>query len=156
VELIHLFNQGSRIHDNAVSDDTRRASVQDARGNEMKDVGSPFVDDGMPGIGPTLIPDDNIGIAGQDINDLALTLIAPLRPDDDEITHNVGMPQPVSTRKNGSDQTKRSEPRGPMVGVTSSFVKLFSHDVAMRMIRLPSLLANQTIQRFLDWSIPAC
>jgi ATPase subunit of ABC transporter with duplicated ATPase domains len=26
----------------------------------------------------------------------------------------------------------------------------------MRMIRLPSLLANQTIQRFLDWSIPAC
>jgi len=35
-------------------------------------------------------------------------------------------------------------------------VQLFSHDVEIRMVRLPALLANQMIQRFLDWSIPAC
>ena len=31
-----------------------------------------------------------------------------------------------------------------MVGVPSSFVKLFYHDVVMRMVRLPALLANDS------------
>jgi hypothetical protein len=43
-----------------------------------------------------------------------------------------------------------------MVGVTSSFVKLFYRDVVMRMVRLACLLVGETFRRFLDWSTPAC
>jgi hypothetical protein len=53
----------------------------------MKHVGAPLIDDRMPGVGPALIAHNHVGIFGQDIDDLALAFIPPLRADNDKITH---------------------------------------------------------------------
>src|SRR5579884_3417130 len=53
----------------------------------MKDKRVPLVDDGMAGIGSALVSHHYIGVAGQDVHDLALALISPLGSNDDQIAH---------------------------------------------------------------------
>ena len=59
----------------------------------MKNERPALVDDGMPGVRAALIADDGIGIAGQDIDDLALAFVAPLGAYDDEISHRSKLPK---------------------------------------------------------------
>jgi hypothetical protein len=54
-------------------------------------------DDGMAGVGPTLIPDDDIGKFAQYVNDLPFALVAPLETYGHYIRHEL---VPPSARKN--------------------------------------------------------
>src|SRR5579884_222286 len=72
LKSIHLRDQRFRIDHHPVTDDAQRASVQDTGGNQMKDKRVPLVDDGMAGIGSALVSHHYIGVAGQDVHDLAL------------------------------------------------------------------------------------
>src|SRR5262249_11930816 len=110
LELIHFFDQCSWIHHNTVTDHAGGPSVQNTGWDEMENVGPPFIDDRVPGIGPALIADDDVGIFGQDIDNLAFAFITPLDANDDEITHLRPL-RFTPTRKKGSDPTGRSEPR---------------------------------------------
>jgi hypothetical protein len=56
----------------------------------MENERATVVDDGVPGIRAALVADDCVGIAGQDIDDLALSFIAPLSAYDNEIPHLSG------------------------------------------------------------------
>ena len=47
----------------------------------------------MSGVGTTLIPDDDIGITGKDIDDLPLAFVPPLRSDYDKIPHGGSDPR---------------------------------------------------------------
>src|SRR5262245_66172274 len=57
----------------------------------MKDEGTPIVDHRVPCVGSALVANHCVDIAGQDVDDLALAFVAPLRPDDYEITHRLAM-----------------------------------------------------------------
>ena len=48
----------------------------------------------MTGVVASLIPGDDVKIGGQQIDDLALTLIPPLRPDYDQIGHGKRLSRP--------------------------------------------------------------
>ena len=78
----------------------------------MKHEGAPVIDHGVPRIGPPLITNHCIDVAGQDIHNLALALVAPLRPDHHEISHRLKCSQ-----KKSPGQTE-SQSGGAMVGVT--------------------------------------
>jgi hypothetical protein len=45
------------------------------------------VNDGVAGVVAALAADDDVGIAGQDVDDLAFAFIAPLRADEDGVCH---------------------------------------------------------------------
>ena len=49
----------------------------------------------MPGIVAALETHDDIGLLGEPIDDLALALVAPLRPDYHDIRHRKGFPAPA-------------------------------------------------------------
>jgi hypothetical protein len=46
----------------------------------MQNVFDAPMNDGVPGVVSALAADDNVGFACEDVDDLAFSLIAPLRP----------------------------------------------------------------------------
>ena len=83
----------------------------------MKHEGTPFINHGVPCVGPSLIANHRIDVAGQDIHDLALAFVTPLRPDHHKISHRL----PCSQKK--SPGWTESQSRGAMVGAPLEFVK---------------------------------
>src|SRR5262249_58498529 len=56
---------------------------QDARGHELQDHRSTVVDHAVTRVGATLVAHHPVVLAGQEIDDLPLALVPPLRADDD-------------------------------------------------------------------------
>ncbi len=53
----------------------------------MEDEFLSAMNDGVPGIVAALAADHDVGLAGENVDDLALAFIAPLRADEDRICH---------------------------------------------------------------------
>jgi hypothetical protein len=75
------------INDDAVANDANRMGMDDADGQKVQSQRFAVVDDGVPSIGAALETDDDVGFTGEAMDDSALPLIAPLRPDDDQNCH---------------------------------------------------------------------
>ena len=72
----------------AVADEAAHVLVQDAGGNQREDGLAPVDDERVARVVAALEASDGGGALGQQIDDLALALIAPLRADDDdELAH---------------------------------------------------------------------
>ncbi len=82
-----LVAQRPRVEDDAVADDRERAG-DDARGKQRQLVDLFADDERMAGIVTALEADHGVGAAGEPVDDLALALVAPLRPDDGNICHD--------------------------------------------------------------------
>ena len=80
-EHTHLFNQDLGIHNDPVADDRYGVFVHDARGNEVQRKLLVAAYHGMPGVVAALIADDEIEFAGDEVRDLALAFVTPLRAD---------------------------------------------------------------------------
>ena len=111
----------------------------------MKHEGAPFIDDGVPRVRPSLVTNHRVDIAGQDIHDLALAFIAPLRPDHHKISHRL----PCSQKK--SPGWTESQSRGAMVGAPLEFVKnranqIFSFFALKDSLRSHSQTANYSVR----------
>ncbi len=61
----------------------RRTPVGQQRELERLAVG----DDGVPGVGPAVVADDEVELVAEQIDDLALGLVAPLQADDARTGH---------------------------------------------------------------------
>ena len=94
-ELIDLFEEPRRVHHHAVADDARDVRPDDAGGEERELERLPVDDDGVPGVGPAVVPDDEIEPVAEKIDDLPFGLVAPLQPDHARTRHCVGPPQIV-------------------------------------------------------------
>ncbi len=78
-EGVHLLEHDFRIERDAVTDDAVRARKEDARRHEPQLVGFIIDDDGMAGVAAALIAHDRLCLLGEVVDDLALSLVAPLR-----------------------------------------------------------------------------
>ena len=77
-QAINFLEQADGVDDDAVADDAGGAPAKDAGGDEVQDVFGPADDDRVAGVGAALGAHDDVGLLGQEIDDLALTLVAPL------------------------------------------------------------------------------
>ncbi len=88
-QALDFADERDRIDHDAVADDADFAPPQNAGGNEVQDVFFSAVDDGVAGVVAALAADDDIGVAGEDVDDFALAFIAPLRADEYRVCHRV-------------------------------------------------------------------
>src|SRR5204862_6935016 len=80
-------HQPDGINHDVIADDARLMLAQDAGRYEVKDVFLAFDVDGMSGVIATLSPHDDIRRFGQDVYDLTLAFVAPLRAHQNRIGH---------------------------------------------------------------------
>ena len=82
-----FVEQRLRIEHHAVADDRQFSRPHHARGQQRKLVGDAVDDQRVAGIVAALEADDDVGLLGQPVDDLAFTLVAPLGADHDNICH---------------------------------------------------------------------
>ncbi len=85
-QLLDLGLEMPGIEDDAVADHRQRAA-DDAAGQQAELVDLVADDQRVAGVVPALEADDDIGARRQPVDDLALALVAPLRADDDDVSH---------------------------------------------------------------------
>jgi hypothetical protein len=78
VELFNFLPENARIKNYAVTDEALLAFMQDAGRDEMQDILLVTHYDGMAGIITTLKANDDVYLAGKQVDNLALALVAPL------------------------------------------------------------------------------
>ena len=78
-QLVDLGEERRRIDDDAVADDAGDAWMQDAGRQQAQDELASVRVDGVAGVVPALIAGDDRKVRRQQIDDLALAFVAPLR-----------------------------------------------------------------------------
>lgn len=86
-QAVDFLQQAGRIEDHAGGDHALDLGAEDAAGDERELEGLAAGDDGVAGVGPALVADDDIVVLREQIDDLALGLIAPLQTDDTRGRH---------------------------------------------------------------------
>ena len=81
-QAVDLAQQAGRIEHHAAGHHALDLGAEDAAGDQRQLEGLAAGDHGMAGVGPALVADDDIVLLGQQIDDLALGLVAPLQTDD--------------------------------------------------------------------------
>ncbi len=82
LEAVDFLQKLLRVHDDTVADHAVLLGREYSGWNQMQCIFLAGDDDGMAGIGTTVVADDVVVIRGEQINDLALAFIAPLKTDD--------------------------------------------------------------------------
>lgn len=80
LDPVDLVHEMPGIDHDAVADDRELAAADHARRQQRQLVGDAVDDERMAGIMPALKPDDDVGLLGEPVDDLALAFVAPLRP----------------------------------------------------------------------------
>ncbi len=88
LQLVQLLDEHRRI-DDAAGTEHALLAPEDPRGHVPELVRLPVGDDGVAGVRTALVAADEIRVLGQQVDDLALALVAPLRPDDDGRWHGL-------------------------------------------------------------------
>ena len=126
-EFIDLRKQDRGVEHDAIADEAHHARPKDADGEQMRRVFLVPDAHGMPGVGPAAIADDDVGVLGEEIDDLSFAFIAPLQADDAGIsfkfTHG-------SFSKGGTGVDHKSAERG--VSRNDGFV----HRIVLRQCHL--------------------
>jgi len=81
LEVVELLDQHLRVDDAARSDDALLA-LQDPGRDVLELVGLTAGDDRVARVRTAVVAADEIRMLGEQVDDLALALVAPLRPDD--------------------------------------------------------------------------
>ena len=84
-ERVDFLDQDLRIDDHAVADDAELVRVQRAGRDQVEDGLLAVDDQRVAGVVAALEADDDIGVVGEQIDDLALALVAPLGADDCDV-----------------------------------------------------------------------
>ncbi len=84
-EAFDFADQRDRIDDDAVGDDAFFSRAQDAGGDEVQDEFFLADLDGVAGVVAALRADDDVGLLGEDVDDLSFSFIAPLGADENGV-----------------------------------------------------------------------
>ncbi len=80
-EAVELVEQHGRVDHDAVADDGRDVVVEDAARHQLEGEGLAVDDDAVAGVVATLVAHHQVHLAGEEVGQLALPLVAPLGPD---------------------------------------------------------------------------
>ena len=80
-QAVDFLQDAGRVEHHAAGDDALHLRAEDAAGDQRELVGLAAGDDGMAGVAAALVADDDIVLVGQQVDDLALGLVAPLQTD---------------------------------------------------------------------------
>ena len=83
-QRVELDDQRRWVDDHALGHGADRPGLQDAARDVPDDHLVVADDQGVAGVGPARVPDDQVRGLAQQVDDLALALIPPLGPDDDD------------------------------------------------------------------------
>ena len=86
-EPVELREQHRGVDHDAVADDRRDVVVEDAARHQLQSERLTADDDRVPGVVPALVADDDLHLLGDEVGELALALVAPLRADHDRCGH---------------------------------------------------------------------
>ena len=86
-QLVEFLDHAGRIDHDARGDDACDAGREDAARQQRKLIDLVADDDGVPGVRAALIADDEVVLAGEDVDDLALGFVAPLQTDNASAGH---------------------------------------------------------------------
>ena len=111
-----LAEQDPGVDDDAVADDVDDVGVQDPAGHEAHGEAALADDDRVPGVVAALVADDHVHVAGQDVGELALALVAPLGPDHDGRGHGALLLVSVPARDRATVVRARHRPAGDRQG----------------------------------------
>jgi hypothetical protein len=81
LELVQLGDQQARVDDAARADDAE-LSGEDPRGDVVERERLPVEHDRVPGVRAALVAADDVRVHGEEVDDLPLALVAPLRSHD--------------------------------------------------------------------------
>ena len=95
-QVRQFADERGRVQHDAVRDHAERVRVQDSRRDQVQlvlvlaalGVGD---DHGMPRVGAAAPAHDDIFVMGQEVNQLALALVPPHRPNDHGVCHNINV-----------------------------------------------------------------
>ncbi|MBF8280154.1 MAG: hypothetical protein HW385_1586 [candidate division NC10 bacterium] len=119
-KLVDLLDQGKQIDDHAVAQDADLPLPEDPGRDQVEDNLFVSDDDRMAGVGAALVTGHGIEMLREEIDDLALPLIAPLRADDDYVGHRRS-PRSTSVQ-NRSMGTRSSTPAARSLRISSSWL----------------------------------
>ena len=114
-EVVDLFQELREIEHRPVSDHDARLGTEDARRDVLQRVPPAGDRDRVPGVRPALIARDDVEAVGEEVDDLPLPFVAPLRADDGEVRPHAGQPafpNRPATRK-ASDSSSWALSRNP-------------------------------------------
>ena len=86
-ERLHLLDKRPRVHDDAAADDAAAAGVEDAGGDRVQDVLLTPDDHRVAGVVAAGEPRDDVDVGREEVDDLPLALVPPLRADDHDVRH---------------------------------------------------------------------
>ena len=84
---LHFFEQRGQVDHHAVADHGLHARAQNAAGDQLENEFLLADEDGVAGVVAALIARDDIETLGEQIDDFAFALIAPLRAKNDHVAH---------------------------------------------------------------------
>ena len=86
-QVVDLLGQHARVDHDAVADHARLAGVEDPARDEVELPRLAVAHDRVPGVVAALEADDHVRALGEQVDDLALPLVAPLGANDDDSRH---------------------------------------------------------------------
>ena len=86
-QAVELADQHRGVDDDAVADHAGLARVEDPGRDQVELERLAVADDRVAGVVAALEADDHRGVLGEQVDDLALALVAPLGPDDHDSRH---------------------------------------------------------------------
>src|SRR5438067_1419423 len=85
---VHFFEQARRINDNTVADNRVQPGLNNAGGQQGEFISSAGTDYSMTRIGAAVVPNDEIMLFREQIDDFTFGLVAPLQADDTGAGHS--------------------------------------------------------------------
>jgi hypothetical protein len=98
LELVELLDEDAWIDDTAGPEHAFLAP-EDPRGHVLELVRLAVGDDRVARIGAALVAAHEVGVLGEQVDDLALALVPPLRADNDCGGHGISLPEPSGLRR---------------------------------------------------------
>ena len=84
IERVQLLEERGGVQHHAIAEEADGFRIEDAGGNQPEDELGISHDHGVAGIGPALVAHHQVGLLGEHVDQLAFSLVTPLRPDDNE------------------------------------------------------------------------
>ena len=111
-ERVDFFEQRGGVQHHAGGDDAPHFGAENAAGYQREFIGPAVADDGVSGIGPTLVADHDFVSLGQQVDDFPLRLVAPLQTNHASNRHRKaldGLLAEISKRTNLSRVSGRGQ-----------------------------------------------